>query len=158
MTPDQIVNYVTQHFDGVAPKSSWGETSLFYNPDKILPNGVYFCTIKEHDGENDRTSNLNRDDVFRLSIGVGKVIYNGMFGATPQRPAKGKSVDINEDFTQLNVLMPHPIYAWMGWICINNPTEKSFVKVSELISSSYDRAVQNYCKNKKVIEYRQAHL
>lgn len=75
MTPEEIIKKIINNLQGVVPKSSWGETSLFYNPDKKLPNGVYFCTIKENDGENDTSSNLSRDAVFRLSIGVSKEIY-----------------------------------------------------------------------------------
>ncbi|WLP93817.1 DUF6194 family protein [Psychrobacter sp. M13] len=144
-----------QNFGGVKPKTSWGETSLFYNPDNILPNGVYFCTIKEQDGDNDSASNLNRESVFRLSLGVGKEVYIEVFGATPKRPAKGETVDIEQDFSQLNLLMPHPIYAWMGWICINSPTNDSFAKMTKYIELSYNRAVKSYLKNKKVIEHNQ---
>jgi hypothetical protein len=45
--PKNIVENIVTEFDGVIPKASWGETSLFYNPGQVLPNGVYFCTIKE---------------------------------------------------------------------------------------------------------------
>lgn len=154
MTPEEIVKYVTTEFSGVVPKSSWGETSLFYNPDNILPNGVYFCTIKEQDGENDKTSNLNRESVFRLSLGVGKENYRKLFGDTPKRPAKGEAVALDVDFTELDVLTPHPVYAWMGWVCINSPSKESFQAICEHIESSYTRAVANFDKNKKVKEYR----
>ncbi len=64
MSPNQIIEEIVRRLPGVVPKSSWGETSLFYNPGKLLPNGVYFCTIKDHDGENDQSSNLNREGIF----------------------------------------------------------------------------------------------
>mgnify|MGYP000411843739 CR=1 FL=1 len=57
MQPKNIVEKITNEFSGVVPKASWGETSLFYNPGKLLPNGVYFCTIKEKNGDNDKASN-----------------------------------------------------------------------------------------------------
>ena len=37
------------------------------------------------------------------------------------------------DFTSSNQLMPHPIYAWMGWVCILNPTEQKFEELKPLI-------------------------
>ena len=37
-----------------------------------LPNGVYFCTLKENNGANDKASELDRDGVFRLSIGIAQ--------------------------------------------------------------------------------------
>ncbi len=89
MTADEIINIVTSNLYGVVPKKSWGETSLFYNPGKKLPNGVYFCTIKEKDGENDTSSNLIRSTVFRLSIGVSTETYINYFGEKPLRPQKG---------------------------------------------------------------------
>ena len=46
MKPQQIIDAITAEFDGVIAKDSWGETSLFYNPDLALPNGIYFCIIQ----------------------------------------------------------------------------------------------------------------
>jgi hypothetical protein len=52
MNPSEIAEAIVSRLPGIVPKTSWGETALFYNADKLLPNGVYFCTIKDHDGEN----------------------------------------------------------------------------------------------------------
>jgi hypothetical protein len=41
---------IVASFDGVISKSSLGETALFYNLGYVLPNGVYFSTIKENNG------------------------------------------------------------------------------------------------------------
>ncbi len=118
---------------GVVPKSSWGETSLFYNPGKLLPNGVYFCTIKEKNGDNDKSSELDRDSVFRVSIGAGKANYEKNFGIKPKRPEKGGIVNTCHDFTKLDELMPHPIYAWMSWVQILSPSKSSFDSILSLI-------------------------
>ncbi len=83
MTPEDITKKLTSRLEGVVPKNSWGETSLFYNPGHLLPNGVYFCTLKEKDGDNDRASNLDRDGVYRLSIGLTKEGYEKLFGEKP---------------------------------------------------------------------------
>ncbi len=149
MTPEEIINYISTRYDDVIPKPSWGETSFFYNPEKILPNGVYFCTIKEHDSENDKSSALDRDRVFRLSLGVGKDVYSSLFGEIPKRPVKGGIINVPEDFTKLDLLMPHPIYAWMGWICINCPTKDRFNEITQLIEVSYKRAVESFLKKQK---------
>ena len=79
MSPENIIQVLTSELDGVVPKSSWGETSLFYNPGKLLPNGVYFCTIKEKNGDNDKSSELDRKSVFRVSINAGKANYEKLF-------------------------------------------------------------------------------
>jgi Family of unknown function (DUF6194) len=69
MSPDQIVQTINSKFPSVVAKSSWVETAMFYNPGHALPHGVYFCTIKQHDGENDKASKLDRDGVFRVAVG-----------------------------------------------------------------------------------------
>ena len=140
MKPDDIINIITKNFKGVIPKNSWGETSLFYNPGKKLPNGVYFCTIKEQDGENDKSSNLSRKDVFRVSIGLPVNIYQNMFGDKPKRPPKGGVVDTKHDFTKINTIMPHPIYAWMSWICVLSPSKNFFKEIYPLIEEAHIKA------------------
>ena len=148
MSPDDIVQIVSAELDGVVPKSSWGETSLFYNPGNRLPNGVYFCTIKEKNGDNDKSSDLDRDSVFRVSIGVGPLNYEKHFGARPKRPAKGGIVNTEHDFTELDKLMPHPIYAWMSWVQILSPSKGSFEDVLPLIKDAHASAVVKF--NKKL--------
>jgi hypothetical protein len=148
MTPDEIIKKVVNNLHGVVPKSSWGETSLFYNPGKKLPNGVYFCTIKEKDGENDTSSNLNRSEVFRLSIGVLKESYIKYFGEKPSRPQKGCIVNTGHDFTKTNILMPHPVYAWMSWVCVLSPSSELFEETYPLIVEAHGNAINKF--NKKV--------
>jgi hypothetical protein len=149
MNPIDIINKISADFDGVIPKSSWGETSLFYNPGKTLPNGVYFCTLKEQNGDNDKSSKLDRDGVFRLSIGIGKDSYKNNFGEKPKRPAKGCIINTGHDFTALNELMPHPIYGWMSWVQILNPTESAFSELLPLIYEAHSNAVIKF--NKKLL-------
>ena len=144
MTPKEIINQITSNFEGVVPKTSWGETSLFYNPGKALPNGVYFCTIKEKDGDNDKSSDLAREGIYRLSIGISKETYEEKFGSKPKRPAKGCIVDTGHDFTDVNVITPHPIYAWMSWVCVLSPSTKTFAKVSPLIEEAHGNAVLKF--------------
>jgi hypothetical protein len=144
MKPEQIIKNITDTFEGVIPKSSWGETSLFYNPGKTLPNGVYFCTIKEKNGDNDKSSNLDRAGVYRVSIGIGKPDYEALFGERPKRPAKGGIIDTGHDFTALNELMPHPIYGWMSWAQILSPSTQSYTNHLPLIRQAYENAVDKF--------------
>jgi hypothetical protein len=147
--PKNIVEKITNEFSGVVPKSSWGETSLFYNPGKLLPNGVYFCTIKEKNGDNDKASNLDREGLYRLSIGVSKESYESLFGTRPKRPSKGGIIDTEHDFTECNILIPHPIYGWMSWVQILNPTETVFSELLPLIKGAHSSAVLKF--NKKLL-------
>lgn len=148
-SPMNIVSCITNKFEGVEPKMSWGEISLFYNPGKALPNGVYFATLKEKDGENDKSSQLDRPQAFRLSLGIGKGLYSQHFGIIPQRPSKGGIVDTGHDFSVFDTFMPHPIYAWMGWACILNPSSDSLNHLWPEIYSAYGLAVDKFKKRKK---------
>jgi Family of unknown function (DUF6194) len=149
LLPNAIVEDICDRLEGVLPKASWGETSMFYNPGKVLPNGVYFCTIKEHDGANDKSSDLDRDGVFRVAIGLAPDSFERLFGARPARPAQGGVVDTDDDFTALNLLMPHPIYAWMGWAQILSPTAETSDQLFPLIQEAHHVAVTKFEKKVK---------
>jgi hypothetical protein len=150
MNPAKIVEIITTRLNGVLPKSSWGEISLFYNPDRKLPNGVYFCTIKEHDGENDKSSKLDRAGVFRLAIGLGGATYERLFGLKPKRPEKGGIVRLSYDFTEIGRLMPHPVYAWMGWAQILSPNLEAFEEIFPYISEAHSLAAEKF--REKIID------
>ena len=152
MSPNQIIEEIVRRLPGVVPKSSWGEVSLFYNPGRLLPNGVYFCTIKDHDGENDQSSNLNREGLFRLAIGMSPKTYQKLFGERPPRPAKGGIVETGHKFDALNELMPHPIYAWMYWGQILSPSEEMFSSIFDIIDEAHQAAVLKF--NKKTVNNR----
>ena len=112
----------------------------------MLPNGVYFCTIKEKNGDNDKSSGLDRDEVFRLSIGISKTTYENLFGLKPKRPAKGCIVDTDNDFTAINELMPHPIYGWMSWVQILSPSVSSFASLLPLLTEAHSNAIIKFNK------------
>ncbi len=146
MKSSRIVEKICQELKGVKPKSSWGETSLFYNPENLLPNGVYFCTIKEKNGDNDKASNLDRKGVFRVAIGLLPTRYNALFGQKPSRPSKGQIISTEHDFTLLNELMPHPIYGCMSWAQILSPTKEEFERIFPYIVESHASAVIKFNK------------
>lgn len=146
MSPREISEVIVSRFPGVIAKISWGETAFFYNPDHSLPNGAYFCTIKDHDGKNDGASKLDRQGVFRVAIGLPSDTYVGLFGAKPSRPQKGGVVDTGHDFTRVNELMPHPIYAWMGWVQMLSPAKRRFADILPLIEMAHQAAVVKFLK------------
>lgn len=78
-------------YSGLKVIDAWGETSLFYNPhpDSILKRGIYFCTLKDKDRENDKASHLYRADVFRMNFGISKKTFASIFKTIPKRPIKG---------------------------------------------------------------------
>ncbi|WP_194778332.1 DUF6194 family protein [Pararhodonellum marinum] len=136
ITPEQLEDWLLKRYPGLMVSDAYRERSFFYNPDGSKPKGRYFATIKMSDGPNDKASDLDRDGVYRLSFGLGKEGFIALFGPKPARPPKGGIVDMPHDFHQTNTLVPHPVYAWMGWVCILNPA--SFDRISEHLDQAYE--------------------
>lgn len=63
-----------------------------------LKRRKYFVTLKFKDVKSDRESNINRDGVYRLSIGLPVQKYEAIFGLRPSRPNKGSIIKGNYDF------------------------------------------------------------
>lgn len=148
ITSEQILTYCLDNLDGTVLVESWGEKGIFYNPNKTLKRGVYVLTVKEKDGDNDKASNLDREGVYRVNLGVRKNTFCGMFGEIPARPSKGGVVDMPYDFGSIDQIIPHPVYAWISWICVLNPSESTFEKLNPLISEAYEYAKEKYAKRK----------
>lgn len=104
-------------------------------PDRRFP----FVTLVTND-KYDQASKLDRPGVFRLNIGVSRTTYQSLFGAQPARPGASGVVDTGHDFTTLDQIMPHPIYAAMFWICVLCPSAVTFEKVATFLAEAYDRA------------------
>lgn len=148
ITPEQILQYCLENLNGTVLTESWGEKGIFYNPNGKLKRGVYVLTVKEKDGDNDKGSNLDRASVYRVNLGVRKNTFTEMFGSVPTRPPKGGVVDMPYDFTEIDKIIPHPVYAWMSWICVLNPSEETFEKLKPLIKEAYEYAKEKYEKRK----------
>ena len=92
MTPDKILEYCLKELDGTVLVRSWGESGIFYNPQNRLKRGVYILTVKEKDGNHDKSSKLDRENIYRVNVGVRKNTFAKMFGVIPQRPPKAVSL------------------------------------------------------------------
>ena len=143
MNPEEILHYCLTHLEGTVLVESWGEKGIFYNPGNVLKRGVYVLTVKEKDGENDKASALGRSGIYRLNLGLRRPTFARLFGALPKRPAKGGIVAMDFDFSALDTLLPHPVYAWMGWVCVLNPSEGTFEALKPYISEAYAFAQEN---------------
>ncbi len=146
MTPAGIINALQVRYTGTVVTPAWGETTIFYNPGAKFKRGTYFATVKEKNGDNDRASGLDRDSVFRLNIGATRPLFEERFGAPPARPGKGGHVQGPWDFTMLDRLTPHPVYGWMSWVSILNPSQVSFAACLPLLDSAYAKAQATFEK------------
>ncbi len=148
MKAEEILDYCLENLEDTVLVESWGEKGIFYNPENKLKRGIYILTIKEKDGDNDKGSTLDRDGIYRVNLGVRKETFLNMFTAVPKRPAKGCVVDMDYDFTQTDKIIPHPVYAWMSWICVLNPSSETFESLKPLINEAYEYAKEKYKKKK----------
>jgi len=127
MNQSAIREYIAQTLVGVDIIDASGGTFFFFDPEHKFP----FATITTSD-EYDQASNLNRPGVFRLNIGVTKQTFQSVFGTAADR---------EWDFTALDQLMPHPVYAPQYWLCVLNPGPVTFETVKGLLAQAYQRAV-----------------
>jgi hypothetical protein len=158
MDEASIIYYITDTFAGVdvvkpeasgGPEIAWGDTFFIYDPNRNLDSQrkFPFATIVTKDyGDFDRASNLNRLGVFRLNIEVGKETYRSLFGRQPTPPGVSGMVNTGHDFTVLDQLLPHPVYAPQSWVCVLNPSDATFQKIRPLLAEAYDLAVSRYTR------------
>jgi hypothetical protein len=139
---DAIIQYVTDTFAGVevvrpTDGPGAGDTFFFYDPLRNIDpqRRLPFATIVVKDyGDFDNASNLNRADVFRLNIGVGRDTFRARFG----QPASDDATAVTgHDFAALDRLMPHPVYARQSWLCVLNPSLETFEAVKPMLAEAY---------------------
>ena len=125
-TPEEITSFITATYPGTVVAQAMGAT-FFSLDEKQWPNFATIVTTDEHDMGS--PSNLARDGIFRLNLGVGK--------ATFERLAGGQS---DPDYAALDTFIPHPVYAKQRWIGILNPTWRTFdAVVKPLIEEAHER-------------------
>ena len=123
MTEDDITQHIIDSLGGGHFQVADDNTFFFHGANDKFP----FATIVTKDSEFDSASNLNRPGVFRLNVGVGKETFRALFG---------EQAPVNVDFTALDRLMPHPVYAKMHWVSVINPGDKTFETVKPLIAEA----------------------
>lgn len=115
VTPERIVEHITRTFSDVDVVTIPDWTFFSCDPERHWPT---FATLGTADHSDDRSSDLARPGVFRLNVGVGRASFDAIAAAQP-----------DPDFTALDVLMPHPVYAAQRWVCVLCPSEETFVRV-----------------------------
>jgi hypothetical protein len=111
-----------------------------YNSDRRLPDKLQppFATVVTKDyGDFDNASNLDREGVFRLNVGVRRETFRSLSGD-----------DGTSDFTALDRLLPHPVYGRQPWVCVLNPRAETFERVKPLPREAYEIAVARVTRRK----------
>lgn len=133
MNQQDIENFVSS-LENVQRSEAYGYQFFFYADDHRLP----FLTIANSDNDYDKVSNLNREGVFRVNLGVRKETFAKLFPENPAGDATGL------DFTLLNTFLPHPDYAKQHFICILNPSGANLEVFRTLVQEAHDVAKQRY--------------
>ena len=125
--PEAITRYIVDTYpDTVVAKAGGG--TFFSCDESNWPN---FATIATSD-EFDASSNLGRDGVFRLNIGVSTATFARLVGEARE-----------PDHTALDTLLPHPVYARQHWVAVLNPSAETFDGVvKDLLAEAHERVAR----------------
>jgi hypothetical protein len=136
MDEASIREYVVTSFPDVGVTDASGDSYFFTDPEKKFP----FATLVTSDAH-DQVSDLSRPGVYRLNVGVSKQTFGNLFG--PDRADAGGA---GYDFTALDRIMPHPVYGKMYWVCVLNPSAKTFETVKGLLAEAYEAGMRKRAK------------
>jgi hypothetical protein len=128
--PDAIVQYIRDTYPETVVLEAGGTWFFSFDPEKHFPNYATIVTNNEYDDGSD----LDRDGVFRLNLGLNRATFERLVGGAldPAAPPP--------DYTALDTLLPHPTYAAQLWISILNPSAATFRGVViPLIAEAHDR-------------------
>lgn len=123
--------------ENVQREENYGYVFFFVGEDHLLS----FVTIANADSEWDSVSNLNREGVFRVNIGVSRETFDRLIGVS--------SEDDAVDYSVLNTFLPHPEYAKQNFICILNPDGENDEKTMELITEAHAIAAKRSQRRSK---------
>lgn len=145
MNESEVIRSILEALDEVEVAEVAGDSFFFYDPDPAHPadRKLPFATLVTTDAH-DRASDLDRSGVFRLNIGVRPETYRAMFGDPPPWTGDGSVVATGHDFTRLDEILPHPVYAAMSWICVLSPSEATFERIRPLLAEAHATAVRRY--------------
>jgi hypothetical protein len=132
--------------DNGAPEVAWGDSFFFYEPDGPTARLMPFATIvtKNYPGF-DTSSDLDRPEVYRLNLSVGRRVFAEVFGFGPAEAAEQVAAHRDAfDPAALDTLMPHPVYAAQSWLSIVVPGERTTARAHELAAHAHSRAVHQY--------------
>jgi hypothetical protein len=55
-------------------------------------------------------------------------------------------VQTGHDFTALDTLTPHPVYGWMSWVSVLNPSKTTFEAIEPLLAESHTLAIGKFAR------------
>lgn len=126
MNQAEIEAFVAER-ENVQQSENFGYTFFFVGDDHRLP----FVTIANSDNDYDKVSNLNREGVFRINIGISRETFKRLIA---------EPLPETVDYSVLNVFLPHPDYAKQHFVCILNPAGENIEMTKKLIVEAHSIA------------------
>jgi hypothetical protein len=113
---------------GDFPEIAWGDAFFYYAPDGVMPRTTQpYGTIVTKNYPDDSASDLDPPGRWRVNVHVGRT-------ALPE-PVGGRY-----DLAAADVVLPHPVYGPLGWICVVNPGERTTGTVVRLLRAAHEAA------------------
>jgi hypothetical protein len=125
-----------ESLENVQRTENYGYIFYLIGDEQMLP----FVTIANTDNDYDNVSNLNRQGVFRINIGVSRATFDSLIPESLPDPI---------DYTILNTFLPHPDYAKQNFICILNPTGDNTEKTKQLFQEAHTIATTRFQRKAK---------
>lgn len=130
-----------------APELAWGDAFFYYAPDGRVPTTVQpYGTIVTKNYPDDTSCDLDRPGRWRVNIHVGRErsaelgVVNAPNGA---RDVGAAGVPPSGDVPP-DVLLAHPVYGDMGWVCVVDPGERTSGTVLTLLREAHHAARRRY--------------
>ncbi|MGH3490616.1 MAG: DUF6194 family protein [Actinopolymorphaceae bacterium] len=148
MSIDDIIGHVEamggvltlrpQPGDG-SPEVSWGDVFFYYAPDEVVPKTQPFATVVTKNYPDDEASRLDRPGAFRVNVSAGAAEF---LARTGQHPKDSAAPDL--DPSTPDVVIPHPVYSRLGWLCVVNPGPRTTSTVQDLLETAHGLARKRY--------------
>lgn len=128
--PDELLAQLRRRYPCLVLATTWGTRALRYHPGDALGHGVDFVTIEERDRALDAPAPLDAMGAYRVSFAVAPARFEALFGAPPVWGAAA-------DATRVDTIVPHPLYAWMSWAAVVNPSPATVERLWPLLDEGY---------------------
>lgn len=113
---------------GDFPEIAWGDAFFYYAPDGRMPRSTQpYGTIVTKNYPDDSASDLGPPGRWRVNVHVGRTALPELVGA-------------RYDLAAADVVLTHPVYGPLGWICVVNPGERTTGTVVRLLREAHEAA------------------
>ncbi|MEV7723107.1 DUF6194 family protein [Streptomyces sp. NPDC087917] len=118
-----------------SPEIAWGDAFFYYAPDGRMPrNGRPYGTVVVKDQPGDTASDLDPPGRSRVNVQVDRTAFRRLTGEDPRELA------LPRDHGATDLLMPHPVYGALSWVCVVNPGGRTTDTLLRLLREAHEAA------------------